>query len=84
MVRTDRPNARATSVCWAKPDSTKNTIACLSDFVLGAIVMHWQSGDGDHALIRVGPQAATRIDDHGIGRRWRGQCQGLLCAHARS
>ena len=56
----------------------------LGDYVLGAIVMHRQSGDDDHALIRFDPQAAARIDDHGIGRRRRGQRQGMLGAHARS
>src|SRR5215468_2092626 len=54
----------------------------LGDQVLGAIVMHRQSGDDDHALIRFDPQAAARIDDHGIGRRRQGQRQGFLGAHA--
>jgi hypothetical protein len=46
--------------------------------------MHRQSGDDDHALIRFDPQAAARIDGHGIGRRRRGHSQGMLGAHARS
>jgi hypothetical protein len=46
--------------------------------------MHRQSGDDDHALIRFDPQAAARIDDHGIRRRRQGQRQGLLGAHAPS
>ena len=33
------------------------------------IVMHGQSGDDDHALIRLNSQAAARIDHHGIRRR---------------
>jgi hypothetical protein len=52
--------------------------------MLTAIVMHGQSSDDDHALIRFDPQAATRLDEHDIGRRRRGQCQGLLGAHAPS
>ena len=56
----------------------------LGDRILTAIVMHRQSGDDDHALIRFDPQAAARIDDHGIRRRRRGQRQGLLGAHAPS
>jgi hypothetical protein len=32
-------------------------------------VMHRQSADDDHALIRFDPQAAARIDHHGIRRR---------------
>jgi len=36
----------------------------------------------DHALIRFDPQAAARIDDHGVRRRRRRQRQGLLGAHA--
>ena len=35
-------------------------------------------------LIRFDPQAAARIDHHGIRRRRRGQRQGLLGAHAPS
>jgi hypothetical protein len=46
--------------------------------------MHRQSGDDDHALIRFNPQAAARIDHHGIRRRRNGQRQGLLGAHAPS
>ena len=56
----------------------------LSDRILGAIVMHRQSGDDDHAMTRFDPQAAARIDDNGIRRRRRGQRQGLLGAHAPS
>jgi hypothetical protein len=44
--------------------------------------MHRQSGHDDHPLTRFNPQAAARIDDHGIQRRRRGQRQGLLGAHA--
>src|SRR5215470_16544455 len=40
------------------------------------------SGDDDHAPIRFDPHTAARIDDHGIGRRRRGQRQGFLGAHA--
>jgi hypothetical protein len=53
----------------------------LSDRTLGAIVMNWQSGDDDHSLIRFDPQAATRIDDHGVRCRRRGQRQDSLSAH---
>ena len=45
----------------------------LGDRILGAIVMHRQSGDDDHALTCFDPQAAARIDDHGIRRRRQGQ-----------
>jgi hypothetical protein len=44
--------------------------------------MHRQSADDDHALIRFDPQAAARIDHHGIRRRRQGQRQRLLGAHA--
>ena len=54
----------------------------LGDRILGTIVMHRQSGDDDHALTRCDPQAAARIDDHGVRRRRQGQRQGLLGAHA--
>ena len=37
--------------------------------------------DDDHALTRFDPQAAARIDHHGIRGRRRGQRQGLLGAH---
>jgi hypothetical protein len=50
-VGTERANARATSVYWAKPDPTENTISFLGDYVLGAMVMHRQSGDDNHAPI---------------------------------
>jgi hypothetical protein len=33
----------------------------LRDSILGAIVMHRQSADDDHALIRFDPQATARI-----------------------
>ena len=32
-------------------------------------VMHRQPGDDDHPLTRFDPQAAARIDDHGVRRR---------------
>jgi hypothetical protein len=54
----------------------------LGDRILGAIVMHWQSGGDDHALIRFNPQAATRIDDDAVRRRRWGQRQGFLGTHA--
>jgi len=54
----------------------------LGDRILGTIVMHRQSGDDDHPLTRGDPQAAARIDDHGVRRRRQGQRQGLLGAHA--
>jgi hypothetical protein len=41
----------------------------LGDRILGPIVMHRQSGDDDHALIRFNSQATTRIDRHGSRRR---------------
>jgi hypothetical protein len=40
-----------------------------------------QSGDDEHALVRIDPQATARIDDHGIGRRRRGARQGFLGAY---
>jgi hypothetical protein len=46
--------------------------------------MHRQSSDDDHARIRFDPQAAARVDDHGIRRHRHGQRQGLLSAHAPS
>jgi hypothetical protein len=54
----------------------------LGDRIVGAIVMHSQSSDDDHALSRLDPQAATPIDHHRIRRCRRGQRQGLLGAHA--
>ena len=54
------------------------------DRILGAIVMHRQSTYDDHTLTGFDPQAAARIDHHGIQRRRRGQRQGLLGAHASS
>ena len=53
----------------------------LGDRILGTIVMHRQSSDDDHPLTRFDPQAAARIDHHGIRGRRRGQRQGLLGAH---
>jgi hypothetical protein len=44
--------------------------------------MHRQPGNDDHALIRLDPQAAARIDDHGIRYCRQGQRQDLLSAHA--
>jgi hypothetical protein len=41
----------------------------LGDRVVGAIVLHRQSGNHNRALIRFDPQAAARIDDHGVRRR---------------
>jgi hypothetical protein len=56
----------------------------LGDCILGAIVMHRQTAYDDHTLTGFDPQAAARIDHHGIQRRRRGQRQGLLGAHAPS
>ena len=68
---THRPIERSRHVCLlgeARLHLEHHRIG-LRDFVPGAIVMHWQSGDDDDALTRFRPQAATRIDDDDIGRR---------------